>query len=223
MTEPSGCRRARDVIPELATGTLSGEERAAALHHVNDCPGCRRQLEEAARLVDALTSIAPAEEPPPAFESRVLARIAEVRKPSLLRRLTPYLITALVVSMVAGGTVWRVTEADRELAAGYRATLQVADGRYLTAAGLYSGREAVGHVFGYQGSPSWLVFTMEEAEGSYQAILVGLDGGLADLGRFTLSGRQRSWSTTVEQPIGQIAEIHLRRPGFPDMVARFRR
>jgi hypothetical protein len=128
---------------------------------------------------------------------------------------------AVVVSVLAGGTVWRVTEADRRLAAGYRATLQVADGRYLTAAGLYSGREVAGHVFAYQGSPSWLVFTMNEGAGPYQAVLVGIDGATVDLGRFTLSGRQRSWSTTVEQPIGQIAEIHLRRPSSPDMVARF--
>ncbi|MFC5835844.1 anti-sigma factor family protein [Nonomuraea insulae] len=223
MAETSGCGRAREEIPELAAGALSGEERAVALHHVADCPACRRELEEATRVVDALTSIAPAAEPPPAFESRVLARIAGARRPSLLRRLVPYLVTAVVVAAVASGTVWRATEPDRRLAAGYRATLQVADGRYLTAAGLYSGRETVGHVFAYQGSPSWLVFTIEQGTGSYQAVLVGADGTTVDLGRFTLSESRRSWSTTVERPIGTITEIHLRRPGSPDVVARFRR
>ncbi|QFY06555.1 hypothetical protein GBF35_07550 [Nonomuraea phyllanthi] len=221
MAEPSGCGQAREAIPELAAGALSGEERAAALGHLADCPACRRELEEATRMVDALTSIAPAEEPPPSFESRVLARIAEARRPSLLRRLTPYLATGVVVGVLAGGFVWHATEADRRLAASYRTTLEVADGRYLTAAALYSGRELAGHVFGYQGSPSWLVFTMKQAGGPYQAVLVGVDGTTTDLGRFTLTGRQRSWSTTVDQPIGRIAEIHLRRADAPDMVAGF--
>ncbi|GAA3539452.1 hypothetical protein GCM10022419_019370 [Nonomuraea rosea] len=221
MAEPVGCGAAREVIPELATGALSGEERAAALHHLGDCPACRRELEEAARVVDALTAIAPAAEPPPAFESRVLARISENRRPSRLRRLIPYVVTAVVVGVVASGTVWNATEADRRLAAGYQATLEVANGRYLRAARLYFGREVVGVVFAYQGSPSWLVFTMRQGTGRYQAVLVETGGAMVDLGRFTLSEQQQSWSTTVGQPIGTIAEIHLRHPGAPDVVARF--
>jgi len=42
----------------------------------------------------------------------------------------------------------------------------VAAGRYLNAATIYSGHNNVGHVFGHQGTPSWMFLTIEAAAGS---------------------------------------------------------
>ncbi|RSN03758.1 hypothetical protein DMB42_33490 [Nonomuraea sp. WAC 01424] len=60
-------------MPELAADTLTGAERAAALHHLAACARCRHDLADMAGLVDSIIALAPPENPPPAFESRVLA------------------------------------------------------------------------------------------------------------------------------------------------------
>ena len=35
------CTQLADAAPELALGILPGDERAAALAHLDECPGCR--------------------------------------------------------------------------------------------------------------------------------------------------------------------------------------
>ncbi|MGP3955806.1 zf-HC2 domain-containing protein [Nonomuraea sp. 3N208] len=225
MTERPDCEAIREAIPELAAGALAGDERADALRHLSGCPTCRRELEDATRLVDALTTLAPAEEPPAAFESAVLARITKTRTRSRWRPFVLHLLTAAIVAALVGGSVWLATGPDRELATNYRQTLAVADGRYLSAAVLYAGERRVGHAFAYEGSPSWIFLTVEAAgnSGSYEAELVGKDGAWTDLGQVKLSDGQATWGTTVSIPISRIDRIVLQRPGAPDVVAVFAR
>jgi Putative zinc-finger len=227
MTERPDCEGVRQVIPELAAGALAGDERADALRHLSGCAGCRRELEEATRLVDMLTALAPAEEPPAAFESAVLARFNGGR-PRLRWRWRPvgrHLLAAALVAAVAGGAVWMSTEPDRVLATNYRRTLAVAEGRYLTASVLYSDRHRVGQAFAYQGSPSWIFLTVEEARasGRYQAVLISRDGVRTELGEVVISAGQASWGTAVPMPIAHINRIVLRKSGAPEVVAVFAR
>ncbi|HEX4818064.1 MAG TPA: zf-HC2 domain-containing protein [Nonomuraea sp.] len=225
MTERPGCEGVRGAIPELAAGALAGDERADVLRHLSGCAACRRELEEAARLVDALTTLAPAEEPPAAFESAVLARIAGTRRRFRWRAFRLHLLTAALVAALAGGAVWLATGPDRELATNYRRTLAVADGRYLTAAVLYADRRPVGHAFGYQGSPSWIFLTVEDAHepGAYDVVLVGRDGVRTALGVVTVAAGQAGWGAAVPMPIAHIDRIELRKSGIPDVVAVFAR
>ncbi|MGN9909707.1 zf-HC2 domain-containing protein [Phytohabitans sp. LJ34] len=163
MSEPPGCPEARELLPELATGALAGDERASALAHVEGCAACRRELAALSRAADALLLLAPPVEPPPGFEGGVLARLdadagralgppasdanpagpapARRQRRSLLAgvprpRPRPAIAFAVAVVLAAGAGAQAVrwrSAADLELARQYRQTLDVADGRYLKA------------------------------------------------------------------------------------------
>jgi hypothetical protein len=70
------CAQLEDVAPELALGILSGEERAAALAHLDECAGCQQEVGSLTGLTDQLLELAPRAEPPPGFEERVLAALS---------------------------------------------------------------------------------------------------------------------------------------------------
>ena len=59
MTDRSGCAGTRRLLPELAAGAATAEERAAALRHLAGCGQCHRELEAHTALVDELV-VAPA-------------------------------------------------------------------------------------------------------------------------------------------------------------------
>src|SRR5690348_5555530 len=74
-----GCEQTRDLAAELALGIADGEDRAQALRHIAECAECRRAVEEYTAVTDELLTLAPAQQPPPGFESRVLDRLAPAR------------------------------------------------------------------------------------------------------------------------------------------------
>ncbi len=78
MSQP-GCEELRASAAELALGVLDGEERARALAHARSCPACSAHLAELAIVAGAVLEAAPAREPPPGFESRVLDALARPR------------------------------------------------------------------------------------------------------------------------------------------------
>ena len=80
MTDRADCQEVRELLPELAAGVASGEQRARALAHLTGCPDCRQELQEAATLVDELMLVlAPEHEPSAGFESRLLAALPLAR------------------------------------------------------------------------------------------------------------------------------------------------
>jgi len=70
------CAEFGNVASELALGVLYGEERAAALTHVETCRACRQELTLLTDAADEVRLIVPGVEPPAGFEQRVVARIA---------------------------------------------------------------------------------------------------------------------------------------------------
>jgi hypothetical protein len=70
------CAEFGNVASELALGVLYGEERAAALAHVESCRTCRRELTLLTDAADEIRLIVPGAEPAAGFEQRVVARIA---------------------------------------------------------------------------------------------------------------------------------------------------
>ena len=72
---PMDCAALADAAPELALGILPGDERAAALAHLDGCPACRQQVGSLAGVTDQLLLLAPTAQPAAGFEQRVLASL----------------------------------------------------------------------------------------------------------------------------------------------------
>lgn len=206
------CEQVRELIPEVALGLAPGDERALVLAHVEECSDCRAALARAAGTVDGLLLLAPEHEPPPGFDSAVLDAMAPAREP---RRWTTFALAAaaaVLVALAAAGVTHWVGSEDRQLADQYRRTLEVADGRYLRAADLTTstGAEA-GHVFAYEGTPSWVFMTVEGApSGDYAVTLVTKDGTVHDLGWCEVRDGTGSWGTTVAVPVRTIDHVEMR-------------
>jgi Putative zinc-finger len=216
MDEPSGCAEVRELLPELAAGVAEGEERARALRHLRGCADCRRELAALATVADELLTLAPPVHPPRGFESRVLARIAPAHRWWWQRRvLRPAAAVLLVAALSAGvtlGVAMEATADDRRLAGQYRKTLQVANGRYLTAR-LFTAADGAraGRVFAYQGKPSWVFVVVQypPATGSYQVHLVTRDGLDRIIGDVGVTGGVGTWGTAIDADVAQIARIRL--------------
>src|SRR5262245_39506480 len=83
------CAQLADAAPELALGILPGDDRTAALAHLDECPSCQQHVSSLSGLTDQLLLVGPTAEPPAGFEERVLASLASpptVLRPSRARR-----------------------------------------------------------------------------------------------------------------------------------------
>ena len=223
MPESERCREVRELIPELAMGVASGESRARGLAHLADCPSCRRELEEVSGTVDALLLLVPEREPPAGFDARVLAALDQRAPRHRIR--TSLLVAAamvLVATLAAGLTWWRGAD-DRDVADHYRSVLSTADGSYLRAAELrFDGADA-GSVFAYQGRPSWLFMSVEDApNGTYHVRLVGTDGVARWIGTCTVRDGMGSWGIAVDQPIRSVDRVEMYGDRLPTIVATLR-
>lgn len=182
MDERSECTDLADLLAEVATGAASGPDRARVLRHLSTCEDCRQELAELSDTADELLHIAPEREAPAGFEGAVLARLTGSEVPQRERRrrwgwLTSRPVLAGAAAAVFGlggaGVVWQATSDDRDLAASYRDTLDVADGQYFTAVDLIgpSGTSA-GTVFMYEGDPSWYYVVVRDAPtGTYDVVI----------------------------------------------------
>ena len=224
MAESAHCARVRGLIPELAMGVAPGDERAFALAHIAGCQACRAELEHVATVIDELTMLTPEHEPPPGFDARVLAAMVPKKHPARWRTGVLAAAAAVVLAAGAGGLVRWEGRDDRALADQYRSTLEVADGSYLRAAYLTdaSGTEA-GHVFAYQGNPSWVFVTVGSApSGSYRVRLVTTDGQAHDLGDCWVRDGQGSWGTAVDVPVAAVDRLELTHADGHSLTAQLR-
>jgi Putative zinc-finger len=215
------CEQVRDLAPELALGIASGDARAGALEHLARCPECTAHLAELASVADEIPLLAPAREPPPGFEGRVLARLERRSRPRF-RPLIPA-AAALGAALVAAAAIWIGLKEDRELADSYRDTLEVANGEHFDARALTApSGEAVGHAFGYQGSPSWIMVTVERAAGvepgRYELELVTQAGDRVALGSLRVASRRGSRGGAIPVDLDQVAEVRLIGPGRGDVL-----
>jgi hypothetical protein len=202
VTSKPECPEVRPLLAELALGTLTGHDRGRALEHLGGCLDCRRELRSLSEVADEMLMLAPSAEPPVGFESRVLERVGATRGARLREsRWVAVVAVALVAALIGGAVVYAAGAADRELAGSYRATLAVADGEYFAARPLESGDGSeAGHVFGYQGSPSW-VFCVVRAgtdEGSYDIEITAIGGDTWSAGEMQIEEGKGTWA----QPLG---------------------
>jgi hypothetical protein len=80
------CAELVDLAPELAIGNLCGDERAAAIAHLAECPSCQQVVNSYTTVTDRLLLVAPHAEPPAGFEQRVLAALPSEIAPQRLAR-----------------------------------------------------------------------------------------------------------------------------------------
>jgi hypothetical protein len=152
------CAELEELAAELALGTVSGAERAGALDHLAGCAACRALVEDLAGVADRLLLLAPVIEPPPGFESKVLARmgVAPVRelRPTRRRRLVVGIAAvALVAAMSTAGAAWLARDSERPVEVR---TALAADneGRWRCRAVVYGEK------------PTWLVVSLDRMDGS---------------------------------------------------------
>jgi hypothetical protein len=216
------CEEIRDLTAELALGIADGEERAEALRHLSTCAECRREVEQLSQVADELLLLAPVQEPPAGFESRVVDAMGLERRPRgrhwfspgwLAPRLGPALAAAAVTAAVLIG----VYQDDRQTADRYRAVLDQANGQYFLAERLADGTGAQGGVaFGYEGRPSWLFITVNPAhrDDVTRAELLTTHRRTIPLRAFELD-RRGSWGGAIPVKLSEVSSIRLlgERPG----------
>jgi hypothetical protein len=207
------CDETRELLPELALRIADGADRARVLEHVAECAECRRELERQSAIADELLVLAPEEEPPVGFELGVFGAIQPPppapRRRSVLRPLAYAAAVALAVAITAGGMLVTTRE-DRRLADHYRATLAQANGTYFGARQLSDPAGRVGGVaFVYQGSPTWIVVTVDPAfrASVAEAEIVDRGGRRIPLVSFRLAGG--AWGGALPVDLGAVAAVHL--------------
>jgi Putative zinc-finger len=214
------CEELRDLAPAIALGTIDGEERAEALRHLATCADCRRLVDRLSEVADELLLVAPLEDPPAGFESRVIDALGLQRRPRrrLGRRLALRLGPAVAAAAASVVALTAVYHDDRVTAERYRDTLARAGGQYFQAEPLRdaTGAEA-GVVFAYQGTPSWVLVTVDagDRERITRAELITTDRRTIPLPALELDPRDGSWGGAIPTNLYDVAAIRLlgERPG----------
>lgn len=226
MSNEIGCQDFAELAPELALGTMTGAERARSVEHLAGCASCRKLLDDLSDIADDLMLLAPPREPPIGFETRVVERIHASRPPpprlfGTARRAAALMAAALLLVVVAAGAVLRGTSADRELASSYRRTLAIANGDYFVAKPLRarSGKR-VGHVFAYQGSPSWIFVVVSDPSlsGRFKVQLETNGGRPVALGTMRIGDGKGGWGSAVPVDLHDIREVRVSRTGADETL-----
>jgi Putative zinc-finger len=226
MVDTPACAEVRDLIPELAAGVASGDDRARALVHLVGCPACRRRLDATAELVDELLLLAPEREPSPGFESTVIAALQPppVRRWGRLPALALQAAALVLVAALSAGVTWWQARGDREPADRYP-NPAVAGDRYLSSAPFAAATgPAVGQLFAYQGSPSWIFISLTQApdSGEYIIYLTTRDNRTIQGGTCTVTGGRSYYGSAINLPVNAIQRVDLVKPGGPTLTAHLR-
>jgi hypothetical protein len=214
------CDELADLAPEVALGTIDGEERAGALRHLATCAECRRLVDQLTTVADELLMVAPVQEPPVGFESRVISALGfqpPAPRKRRARRLLVWLGPPVAAAAATAVAVIGIYHDDRVTAERYRSTLERADGTSFQAGPLRDGAGAeAGVAFGYQGRPSWVLITVDPAHRDQvaSAELVTRDRRTIPLRDFELRP-DGSWGGAIPVNLYDVAEIRLLgdRPG----------
>ena len=209
------CDEVRAAAAELALGVLDGEERARVLAHARGCPACGAHLDELAVVAQEILTTAPAHEPPPGFETRVLDALAPARPRASRRRRRLIPAFAATALLAAGGAAWitqSATREERRLGEHYRAVLERAGGRYLSAVELRDAAGAKrGVVFAYQGDQPWVtvVLAAAAADEPWRVAISTRDGAVRALGGFDPAREGPVWGHALPVAVRELASLQL--------------
>ena len=212
------CSEAGAMLDELALGVLPGDQRAALLHHLEQCPACWRLLDELSESADALLLAAPVAAPPPGFGDRVLERIDDIRAASGGRSPAPagngraaavrraahrrmFAAAAAVVALLAVGGV-----------AGARLGGSGDNGHDFHTVRLISATGGdIGDVSTYAGPPAWFFMRLEGnlRNGTYQCLLDTDDGRTVAIGSLWAHDGRGAWGEHVRVDPGHVKVARL--------------
>ncbi len=200
------CAELEALAAELALGTVAGAERAVALDHLAGCAACRAMVEDLAGLADRMLLLAPVIEPPPGFESKVLARMGgaatarELRPTRRRRLLVGIAAAALVAGLSTAGATWLAGESERptEIRTALAADNE---GRWRCRAVVYGDR------------PTWLVVSLDRMDGSsnsysVEALRAGNDTPVK-VGTFSLDQGHGTLARPVDLPAGDLESVRV--------------
>ena len=196
------CGGLREMAAELAVGALSGSERADALAHLSGCLVCRQLVGELTGVAEDLLLLAPELEPPPGFESRVLASLEEQRRPVRRRLRSLAAVAAAVVLLAAGGAVVA------DVANDDRGPQPVRTALAISASGRSTCRVVV-----HGGDPASLVVSLDGPAGSTREYVVEAQsskGATVPVGRFALSDGRGQLAATVEIDAEDMKSVRVR-------------
>jgi hypothetical protein len=214
------CDELQDLAPEVVLGTIDGQERAEALRHLATCGECQRLVDRLTTVADELLMFAPVQEPPVGFESRVIDALGFQQRPPrrrLGRRLLVWLGPPVAAAAATAVALVGVYHDDHVTAERYRGTLEQANGKSFQAEPLRDGTGAeAGVAFGYQGSPSWMLVTVDAGHRDQvaSAELVTRDQRTIRLPGFELEA-DGSWGGAIPVNLYDVSAIRLLgdRPG----------
>jgi hypothetical protein len=206
------CEEFRELSAELALSTLGGEDRAAALAHLEHCPACRHELRSLTEVADNLADLAPPAEPPIGFESRVIAALNETAaqegaasaaagqeragaghrlrsRLGLPRRRFFQTAAAAVVAVIIGVSGWAV-------GSGGHSTPSI---NHLVSAQLLTDSHPVGRVIIDTGTDPWMSMGVTDHGGDQlvRCQLLNRDGTLNTVGTFLVMNGYGFWASPV--------------------------
>lgn len=200
------CAQLEDLAAELALGTISGAERAAALDHLAGCAPCRNLVDQLARAADSLLLLAPETEPPPGFESRVLSRMRVAASPVISlasRRRRRALVGVAAVALVAGLSVGgaAVLDDDRRPSDVRTALASDVGGRWTCRAVVYGD------------DPTWLVVSLDRTDDlsatfSVEAVHTGRPTPVP-VGALTIDQGHGTFARPIELPADDIQSVRV--------------
>ena len=211
------CAEVGELAPELALGTLPGDQRASVLGHLDTCPACRELVKELSDVADQLLALAPEVEPPVAFTRRVSQAMtgAPARRwarPSSLRLGRGRLVAVGVAVVLAGALIFGLLPG--RLSPG---DVAVRAANFVPAPGQAArGEGAQGRVYARADHPSWVFMTVkvtvpagQDSTERYACQLVLSDGSRQDIGTFAVRAGSGSWGRSVDVPVGRIRGVNL--------------
>jgi hypothetical protein len=222
MSSEPRCEEIRELAPELALGIAEARERARALEHLASCTECTGYVAELSDLADDLLLLSPSEEPPIGFEARALESFRPVRPPRRRPIWRLAAVSAATAALATAAAMFLVYRDDHRLASDYRSTLAEANGKYFDAEALSApGGAEVGQVFGYQGSPSWVLVTVNSPEpmpsGDYDLQLITAGGRTIALRKLRIDHGTGSSGQAIPIPFYHVAEVRVLGPGRGDV------
>jgi hypothetical protein len=214
------CEDFEGSLTEMALGSLPGNERTIVLAHLDHCPHCRARLEELAGVADALVEAAPGHEPPVGFEVGLFQRLgidpASARLRRRSRRANRTLRVALAVAAgvaalsLAFGSGWLTAPSS----AGRRPAPSAVAPEGLTSARLMSSGHETGRVMLYEGSPSWIFMTVQDAPSSgwVSCEVVTTHGTKLVVGTFWLHSGYGAWGSSLPVAASDVGSTKVMRP-----------
>lgn len=207
------CAAVRDAACELALDILDGDERAAALAHLETCAACREEVASLTRAADELLLLVREVEPVPGLDERVLARLGEaVSPPAMAARRSPHglrraMLAAAAVVLVlamAGTLALRARPASQE-AVGRTAAMRTVSGQVVGDVTLGPDPGAV-----RVSIPDWvgLVRTYRGTVAGPYWLMVERAGGAHDLHRLP-SAEERPWTIAAGADPGTVRSVSV--------------